>query len=108
VSAEQGLTMTQFQPIHRYTPLSHTIFIYISFDIHIPSVCHPLPILNSVNTRLFRRRYFIRRRRCSRPRTRSMSRLVVRLVRDVRRLVSSRIRLTRRRFIWIHYYPSPT
>jgi hypothetical protein len=107
VSAEQGLTMTQFQPIHRYTPLSHTIFIYISFDIHIPSVCHPLTILNSVNTRLFRRRYFIRRRRCSRPRTRVMGELVTRLVRDVRRLVPSRIRLTRRRFIWIIIIISP-
>ena len=100
--------MTQFQPIHRYTPLSHTIFIYISFDIHIVNACHTLPSPNSVNTRLFRRRYFIRRRRCSRPRTRVMGELVTRLVRDVRRLVPSRIRFTRRRFIWIHHYPSPT
>ena len=68
------------------------------------SACHTLPILNSVNTRLFRRRYFIRRRRCSRPRTRTMSKLVVRLVRDVRRVR----RFTRRRFIWIHHYTSPT
>ena len=103
MSAEQGLTMTQFQPIHRYTPLSHTIFIYISFDIHIVNACHTLPILNSVNTRLFRRRYFIRSRRCSRPRTRTMNGLTRRFVRDVRRC----IRLTRRRFIWIHHYPFP-
>ena len=108
MSAEQGLTMTPSRPIHRYTPLSHTIFIYISFDIHIPSVCHPLTILNSINTRLFRRRYFIRRRRCSRPRTRVMGELVARLVRDVRRLVPSRIRILTRRRIWIIIITSPT
>ena len=108
MSAEQGLTMTQFQPIHRYTPLSHTIFIYISFDIHIPSVCHTSPSPNNASIQLLIHRCCFRRRRCSRPHTRSMSRLVVRLVRDVRRLVPSRIRLTRRRFIWIHYYSSPT
>ena len=108
MSAEQGLTTSKPRNPHRYTPLSHTIFIYISFDIHIPSVRHPLPILNSVNTRLFRRRYFIRRRRCSRPRTRVMGELVTRLVRDVRRLVSSRIRILTRRRIWIIIITSPT
>ena len=108
MSAEQGLTMTQFQPIHRYTPLSHTIFIYISFDIHIVNACHTLPSPNSVNTRLFQYSGFIRRRRCSRPRTRSMSRLVTRLVRDGRYFVR-RIRiLTRRRIrIWIIIITSP-
>ena len=85
--AEQGLTMTQFQPIHHYTPLSHTIFIYISFDIHIVNACHTLPILNSVNTRLFQYSGFIRRRRCSRPRTRTMNGLTRRFVRDVRRCI---------------------
>ena len=101
--------MTQSHTLHRYTPLSHTIFIYISFDIHIVNACHTLPSPNSVNTRLFRRRYFIRRRRCSRPRTRVMGELVARLVRDVRRLVPSRIRiLTRRRIrIWIIIITSP-
>jgi hypothetical protein len=87
VSAEQGLTDTHLHTLHRYTPLSHTIFIYISFDIHIVNACHTLPILNSVNTRLFQYSDFTRRRRCSRPRTRSMNELVARLVRDVRRCI---------------------
>ena len=85
--------------------MSHTIFIYISFDIHIVNACHTLPILNSVNTRLFQYSGFIRRRRCSRPRIRIMSELVTRLVRDVRHLVPSRIHLIRR--IWIIIITSP-
>ena len=75
----------------------HPILIYISFDIHIVSVCHTLLPINNVNTRLFRHRYSTRRRRCSRPRTRTMVGLTRRFVRDVRR---RRIRLIRRR-IWI-------
>ena len=79
-------------PQNPTTPPLHTsvtypiipILIYISFDIHIVSVCHTLPSTNNVNTRLFRRRYSTRSRRCFRPLPRIVNELVTRLVRDVR------------------------
>ena len=105
-----GYQTAQSLPLHTsVTYPIHPILIYISFDTHIVSVCHTFKISNNVNTRLFRHRYFTRRRRCSRPRIRTMSELTRRFVRDVHIWITRRISLTRRIRIWInYYYTSPT